>query len=255
MVDDGTRGPTQGPPPGSPPGATGGSAQGPGPDRDKGDKGDKDKGDRRESLPDPEAEPTEEELRTAGALRRALSATELAAGPGGRREPVLDPEARWLAAHLRVPTADDSLGEVRARGLARSAREVVTARRALAARRGGSLRQLGRSLSGTGGLLAAAALLLVVSWALLEQGSRLRQRTMSPTVASALVYRRSLQRAESPSQRLELMLQERLLARRGGGARSSTTVIARIEPAPAEQRLLALQASVAAAEGSAEVAP
>jgi hypothetical protein len=261
MVDDGTRGPTHGPTGGSPPGS--------GRERDRGDKDKErdrpDRPDRRELLSDPDAEPTEDELRAAAALREALSETELAAGPGGRREPVSDPEARWLAAHLRVPTADDSLGEVRARGLSRAARELLTARRAVAARRGGSLRQLGRSLSGTGGLLAAAALLLVVSWALLEQGSRLRQRTMSPTVASALVYRRSLHRAESPSQRLELMLQERLLARRGGGgARSSATVIARTEPAPSpvppapeEQRLLALQAllSTPGDRPAAEVAP
>ena len=262
MVDDGTRGPPHGSTPGPTApgptalGPTGGSSPGSGRER-----GDKDR-DRREPLPEPDAEPTEDELRAAAALRETLSVTELAAGPGGRREPVSDPEARWLAAHLRIPTADDSLGEVRARGLSRAARELLTARRAVAARRGGSLRQLGRSLSGTGGLLAAAALLLVVSWALLEQGSRLRQRTMSPTVASALLYRRSLHRAESPSQRLELMLQERLLARRGGAGRTSATVIAHAEPvppsaspAPEEARLVALQASLSTGAAAAEDAP
>ncbi|MFO0574067.1 MAG: hypothetical protein U1A78_08720 [Polyangia bacterium] len=264
MVDDGTRGPphgSHGPPGHGPPthGPTGGSSPGSG--RERGDRGDKDR-DRREPLPEPDAEPTEDELRAAAALRETLAATELAPGPGGRREPVSDPEARWLAAHLRLPTADDSLGEVRARGLSRAARELLTARREVAARRGGSLRQLGRSLSGTGGLLAAAALLLVVSWALLEQGSRLRQRTMSPTVASALLYRRSLHRAESPSQRLELMLQERLLARRGGAGRSSATVIAQAEPAPPtvppapeEARLVALQASLSTGAAAVESAP
>lgn len=260
MVDDGTRGPTHG----STHGPTGGSSPGSGRDRDRGDRGDRGDRDRdrREPLPEPDAEPTEDELRAAAALRESLAATELAPGPGGRREPVSDPEARWLAAHLRIPSADDSLGEVRARGLSRAARELLTARRAMAARRGGSLRQLGRSLSGTGGLLAAAALLLVVSWALLEQGSRLRQRTMSPTVASALLYRRSLHRAESPSQRLELMLQERLLARRGGAGRTSATVIARAEPAPLrlpaapeEARLLALQASLSTGATASEAAP
>lgn len=235
MVDDGSRGPTHGP--------------------DKPEKSEKpersDRGERRElPLSDPDAEPTEDELRAASALREALSATELPVSPGGRREPVSDGEARWLAAHLRVPTADDSLGEVRARRLARAARESVSARRAVAARRGGSLRQLGRSLSGTGGLLAAAAFLLIVSWALLEQGSRLRQRTMSPTVASALVYRRSLHRAESPSLRIDLMLQERLLTRRSGGMRATPQAIAAAEPEllqpPAEARLLALRAGVMA---------
>lgn len=236
MVDDGSRGPTHGPDK---------------PEKsEKTERGDRpERGDRRDpSLSDPDAEPTEDELRAAVALREALGATEQPASPGGRREPVSDGEARWLAAHLRVPTADDSLGEVRARRLARAARESVSARRAVAARRGGSLRQLGRSLSGTGGLLAAAAFLLIVSWALLEQGSRLRQRTMSPTVASALVYRRSLHRAESPSLRIDLMMQERLLARRSGGARGAPQVIAAVEkdlaPPPAEVRLLALRAGV-----------
>lgn len=244
MVDDGSRGPTHGP---DRPDRSEKPERGDRPERsDRGDRGAR--GDA--PLSDPDAEPTEDELRAAAALREALSATEQPASPGGRREPVSDGEARWLAAHLRVPTADDSLGEVRARRLARAARESVSARRAVAARRGGSLRQLGRSLSGTGGLLAAATLLLIVSWVLLDQGSRLRQRTMSPTVASALVYRRSLHRAESPSLRIDLMLQERLLSRRSGGTRATPQVIAASEkdlaPPPAEARLLALRAGVTA---------
>ena len=49
------------------------------------------------------------------------------------------------------------------------------AKRSQAEQRSSTLRRLGRSITGTGGLLLAAAVLLVFSWALLDQGSKLRQ--------------------------------------------------------------------------------
>src|SRR5262249_31986331 len=71
---------------------------------------------------DPDAPPTEEERRAAAALRDALDSPSRGLGAGNGKEPDL----KWLSAHLRVPTADDSLGELRARGLARAAREAVS---------------------------------------------------------------------------------------------------------------------------------
>ena len=180
---------------------------------------------------DPDAPPTEEERRAAAVLRTALAATEDAPQPGSG--PVPRPgerseEARWLAAHLRLPLADDSLGEVRARGLARAAREVVMSRRAQGKRRDGGWRQLGRSLTGTGGLLAAAAALLIVSWGLLDQGLRLQRGLVraAPRVTTALMLRSSLQRNESPTQRLDLMMQERLLQLRAAPGRTTSAALA-----------------------------
>jgi hypothetical protein len=180
---------------------------------------------------DPDAPPSDEERRAAALLREALSATEEGPrAPGapasGARGPERPEEARWLAAHLRLPTADDSLGEVRARGLARAAREAVTQRRAQARESG--WRQLGRSLTGTGGLLAAAAALLVVSWALLDQGLRM-QRGLAravPRTTTALLLRASLSRNESPTQRLDLMMQERLQQLRTAPLRAGSAVLA-----------------------------
>lgn len=179
---------------------------------------------------DPDAPPTEEELRGAAGLRDGLAALDApgpgpgpAAGPG--RTP-LGADARWLVAHLRVPRADDSLGELRARGLSRAAREAVQTRRVQAPRRAsgssrGTLRQLGRALGGTGGLFGAAALLLVVSWVLLDHSARMRERQPAvaaesgrSAAATALLLGTSLRNKESPSRRLELMLMDRLQARR-----------------------------------------
>lgn len=182
---------------------------------------------------DPDAPPTEEERRGAAALREALLATEEPAsypkgsGPAPRLREKSD-EARWLAAHLRLPSADDSLGEVRARGLARAAREALLGRRAQVKRRDGGWRQLGRALSGTGGLLAAAAVLLIVSWGLFDQGLRLRQDLLQPMprATTALLLRGSLQRNESPAQRLELMMQERLQQLRAAPLRRGGAVLA-----------------------------
>lgn len=200
---------------------------------------------------DPDAPPTEEELRGAAGLRDGLAALDApgpgpgpAAGPG--RTP-LGADARWLVAHLRVPRADDSLGELRARGLSRAAREAVQTRRVQAPRRAsgsarGTLRQLGRALGGTGGLFGAAALLLVVSWVLLDHSARMRERQPGAVAAeggrsaaaTALLLGTSLRNKESPSRRLELMLMDRLQARRaallrrgaGGGAGSLATAMA-----------------------------
>lgn len=196
---------------------------------------------------DPDAPPTEEERRLAASLREALSATEEAtsgaASPAHKSE-----EGRWLAAHLRLPTEKDGLGEVRARGLARAAREALLGRRAQAARRDRGWRQLGRTLSGTGALVAAAAVLLIVSWGLLDQGVRLQRGFARPVprVTTALLLRSSLQRDESPTQRLDLMLQERLLQLRAAPLRPSGTVLAGREPTA--RRLLALLTAGAAAE-------
>lgn len=185
------------------------------------------------SKDDPDAPPTPEELRAAAALREALAATEAPrpATPGaalGQRPRAASEEARWLAAHLRLPSADDSLGEVRARGLARAAREALLGRRAQVKRRDGGWRQLGRALSGTGGLLAAAAVLLIVSWGLFDQGLRLQKDLLQPMprATTALLLRGSLQRNESPAQRLELMMQERLQQLRAAPLRRGGAVLA-----------------------------
>ncbi len=182
---------------------------------------------------DPDAPPTEEERRGAAALREALLSTEeptsypKGSGPTPRLREKSE-EARWLAAHLRLPSVNDSLGEVRARGLARAAREALLSRRAQAKPRDGGWRQLGRALSGTGGLLAAAAVLLIVSWGLLDQGLRLRQGLLQPMprATTALLLRGSLQRNESPTQRLDLMMQERLQQLRAAPLRSGGAVLA-----------------------------
>lgn len=153
---------------------------------------------------DPDAPPSEEELRAAAALRQ-----ELEGAPGARPSQ----EAAWLRAHLRPATWEDSLGEVRARGLARAAREQLQARRAAQAPLLPAglppWRQLRRALIGTGGLLASTALLLLISSVLLEQAGR-------PPAAAELraqqaeLLRASLLRKESPSQRLDLVIEERL---------------------------------------------
>lgn len=192
-----------------------------------------------ESLID--APPTEEELRAAAALRRALG------DGGGDEPPPATAERRWLSAHLRLPTPEDSLGEVRAWRLARAARESVSAKRMRAAQRSGGWSRLGRSLTSTGGLLAAAALLLVVSWLIVGQGpgqGELRRagngaggaaegtaapsaglrasRSASPSgrAIQALMWRGSFNLKETPAQRLELMIQARLAELRGAGSDS-----------------------------------
>ena len=185
---------------------------------------------------DPDAPPTEEERRLAAALREALSATEEPAseGPGGPKQSAAQrlghksEEGRWLAAHLRLPTAHDALGEVRARGLARAAREALLIRRAAAARRDRGWRQLGRTLGGTGALLAAATVLLFVSWGLFDQGVRLQRGLVRPMprATTALLLRGSLQRNESPTERLDLMMQERLQQLRAAPLKPSSTALA-----------------------------
>ncbi len=181
------------------------------------------------ALDDPDAPPRSEEIRAAHTLRESLRETEESSDhdplrPLSRR----DPEARWLAAHLRFPTELESLGELRARGLARSARESVMAKRSQAEQRSSTLRQVGRSITGTGGLLLAAAVLLLFAWGLLDQGSKLRQ---SPSVngfnQTAWLLRRSLQSGESPTARLDTMLKERLHQRRTQGLRNGVRLVNR----------------------------
>jgi hypothetical protein len=156
----------------------------------------------------PEGPPSEEELRGAQALREALEQS--------------GPEAGWLSAHLRVPTWDDSLGDLRARALARSAREVAQARRAAQAARPAlpSWQKVRRAVIVTGGLTAAAALLLVLSSVLLEHG---RPGPAAPPPLSAALLRASFQPKESPSRRLDLLIEERLQAVRQSGYRTGRT--------------------------------
>jgi len=178
---------------------------------------------------DPDAPPSADEQRAARALREALRESEESQDSGTLRPPSRrDPEARWLAAHLRFPTELESLGELRGRGLARAAREAVMTKRSQAEQRSSTIRQLGRSISGTGGLLLAAALLLIFSWALLNHGSTLRQaQTGSGLTQTAWLLRESLRRSESPTARLDLMLQERLQQRRAHGLRTGVTLVNR----------------------------
>ncbi|MCS6914823.1 MAG: hypothetical protein RMK29_02060 [Myxococcales bacterium] len=159
-------------------------------------------------LDEPEAPPNEEELRAAAALRDELERS----GPPSA-------EVAWLRAHLRLPTWDDSLGEVRARGLARAAREQVQARRAAAALLAARLppwRQVRRALIGTGGLVASATLLFLVSSAMLDQMRR-PAGTTPHRAAQAELLRTSLRLRESPSRRLDLMLEDRLQLLRQSG--------------------------------------
>lgn len=170
---------------------------------------------------DPDAPPSEEEKRAAAALRKALE-------PGEAGEAPKSAEGKWLAAHLRLPTAEDALGDVRAWRLSRGARESLQSRRGAAQKAPSSFSRLSRSLTSTGGLLAAAAMLLVVSWLIVGQGQRgtsslsrgvadggrgarlLRNSVASARAAQSLVFYRSIKREESPSQRLDLMIQTRL---------------------------------------------
>lgn len=183
---------------------------------------------------------TEEEVRAAAALRDALEPRDGASAP-------LSTEGRFLAAHLRLPTALDSLGEVRAWRLARAARESIQAsRRRFVARSGGWVRlgRIGRSLYGTAGLWATAALLLFFCWFIVGQGQGqgqggpswgrrdtgyggggtidkdgtrlLRPAALSSRAALALGFRLSFQRQESPSARLDLMMMSRLCELRSG---------------------------------------
>lgn len=215
---------------------------------------------------DPDAPASEEERRAAAALRRTLGSdsTNTPNGPSAapstspssqspgraalRNADALTPppssnspqplaqssEARWLTAHLRYPKPEDSLGEVKARRLARMAQEAVHLRRVRNTQRASSWARLGRSLSSTAGLLGAAGLLLLVSWLILDQGDPrkhgrsdgtvVRLSRVSPPsarVTAALLWRQSLElgkrgkKDEGPVTRLDLMIQRRLNELRG----------------------------------------
>ncbi len=184
--------------------------------------------DHRTHSDDPDAPPRSDELRAAKSLREALRETE----DKHDSDPLhpLSPrsaEARWLAAHLRFPTEMESLGEVRARGLARSARELVAAKRSQAELRSSTMQKLSRALTGTGGLLLGAAVLLMVSWAILDQGSKLRSSPSMTMNQTTWLLRESLRRGESPTARLDLLLQERLRHRRILSLRSGVTLVNR----------------------------
>ena len=210
---------------------------------------------------DPDAPASEEERRAAAALRRTLGSDSTNTPPGQGATPsassssqspqraalgsgdaatpppsVNSPlplaqsnEARWLTAHLRYPKSEDSLGEVKARRLARMAQEAVHVRRVRSTQRASSWGRLGRSLSSTAGLLGAAGLLLLVSWLILDQGDPRKQgrvegvavrqsRVYPPSarVTAALLLRQSLaNKNEGPVTRLDLMIQRRLNELRG----------------------------------------
>ena len=213
---------------------------------------------------DPDAPASEDERRAATALRRALgadsanspipsgSASQTATSASSPRritpsDGVIVPagsvgapsatspapvapsnEARWLTAHLRYPKPEDSLGEVKARRLARMAQEAVHQRRVRSTQRASSWARIGRSMSSTAGLLGAAGLLLLVSWLILDQGDQRKQarvesgsvrvsRVVPPSarVTSALLLRQSLAKQEDPAARLDLMIQRRLNELRG----------------------------------------
>jgi len=180
---------------------------------------------------DPDAPATEEEKRAAARLREAVGD-----GETGREEPLrLRPsprsvEARWLAAHLRYPSSDDSLGEVRARGLARAAREQVALRRGAVPPKTLPVRwrRASRLLTGSAGLLVAAVAFLAISWVVMEHGSPtvpgtarvLVDAQSSARTSTELLMHASIERKESPSRRLDLLIQARLAARRLDSQRS-----------------------------------
>lgn len=197
------------------------------------------------AVEDPDAPPRSDELRAARTLREALQATEEVSDHDPLRpQAKRTPEARWLAAHLRFPTEMESLGELRARGLARAAKELVQAKRSQAEQRSSTLRQLGRSITGTGGLLLAAALLLLFSWAILDQGSQLRSsQTGNFAGQTAWLLRASLRKGESPAARLDLMLQERLHQRRTHGMRNGVTLVNRHHRLPATMAIAGRESS------------
>ena len=158
---------------------------------------------------DPDAPSSPEELAAAGALRDELATD--------------TPESAWLKAHLRPSTWEDSLGEVRARGLARAAREVVQTRRAMVPMQPSRLpswRQLRRALIGSGGLLGSAVLLLIFSSVLLDQVGRPEVGARS-RAAQAQLLRASFFLKESPTQRLELLIEDRLQVLRQSGYRGA----------------------------------
>jgi hypothetical protein len=171
---------------------------------------------------DPDAPPSEEEKRAATALRKSLEAS-------AEGSPVA--EVKWLAAHLRRPTAEDALGDVRGWRLSRGAREAAQARKLAAEQRGDMWTRIGRSLTSSAGLLAAAGLLLFLSWAIVGQGQhyrgssggfaqpfgdgRHRLETQGTTrAAQMLLFRQSFKRQESPAKRIDLMIATRLAERR-----------------------------------------
>lgn len=164
---------------------------------------------------DPLAPPTEEELARAAHLRDELEA------PAGAADHPRPPEAAWLAAHLRAPREDDLLGDLRARHLLRAAREAVVARQAARRARQTAWRRVGRGLWGTGGLLALAAALLLVSSVLLEHAWHPEAAgALQPAALRAGLLRASFLRKESATERLNLMIEDRLQALRAGGYRA-----------------------------------
>lgn len=170
---------------------------------------------------DPDAPPSPEELRGAAELRQALAETEVPRAALPRRTGLHHPEASWLAAQLRLPLPDDALGQVRARGLARAARELLQSKRRPPVVVERQPRQsMWLTVRGTGGLLAAAGLLLFISWTLLEQALKLQhaERPQARASATALMLRASLKRGDSAAQRLDVMLQARLLGLRAAQA-------------------------------------
>lgn len=186
---------------------------------------------------DPSSKPSKEELRLAAQLQQALdteeprvagaAAVDGVPSPGERRAARGSGEAAWLAAHLRVPTSKDALGEISARRLARLARQEAQ-RRHLTQQTGtprSYLMTMGRSATGTAGLLALLGGLLLVSYLLLDRGHSGRETAQaqrrdeatsrasgapSRDIEQVLLLRRSLRSHERPEKRLDLMIRARL---------------------------------------------
>lgn len=169
---------------------------------------------------DPDAPPSEEEKRAAAALHRALASRDEGSLPS--------PELKWLSAHLRLPTAQDALGDVRSRRIARLSREAAQAKRAALAQRGTLWTRIANSLTSSAGLLVAAGLLLFLSWLIVGQGQQHRgshpsyaqalvdsqHRLQHARAAQMLLFRESFKRNESPTKRIDLMITTRLAERR-----------------------------------------
>ncbi|HMU40393.1 MAG TPA: hypothetical protein PKE31_15395 [Pseudomonadota bacterium] len=176
---------------------------------------------------DPDAPARSDDVRAALSLREAIQETEDALAKE-RPAAFRAQEARWLAAHLRFPTELDSIGEVRARGLARAAREAVQTRRSQAEMRAFSVRRFRRFASGTGGLIAGAVAVLVFVWFVVGKGNDSLPSPSRPApMQTAWLVRDSIKRKESPSVRLDLLIQARLRKRQTGVSPKPSTLMNR----------------------------
>lgn len=169
---------------------------------------------------EPDAPIGPDEANAAKSLREALVSTEQDAETATAQ--VQTPRSntsQWLAAHFRFPGPLDSLGEVRARGLARAAKDTVLAKRSHTSKTTEPLRPFRRWNRLT--RLLSAVGLLVVAWFAVEQGRKLRQASdtqaqtqLAHPPQTAWFLRDSLARRESPTARLDWQIRQ-LLHKRG----------------------------------------